>query len=31
LPAQRHFAFEQQAEPFRVIEAARFSLCVRVP
>jgi hypothetical protein len=31
LPAQRHFAFEREAEPFRVIEAARFSLCVRVP
>jgi hypothetical protein len=24
LPAQRHFAFEQQAAPFRVIKAARF-------
>jgi hypothetical protein len=31
LPAQRHFVFKQQAESFRVIEAARFSLCVRVP
>ncbi|MFZ1962224.1 MAG: hypothetical protein WAU78_01920 [Roseiarcus sp.] len=26
LPAPRHFVFEQQAEPFRVIEAARFGL-----
>ena len=24
LPAQRRFVFEQQAEPFGVIEAARF-------
>ena len=24
LPAQRHFVFQKQAEPFRVIEAARF-------
>ncbi len=26
LPAWRHFVFEQQAEPFRVIEVARFGL-----
>jgi hypothetical protein len=31
LPAQRHFVFEQQPDRFRVIEAARFLLCVRVP
>ena len=24
LPAQCHFVFEKQAEPFRVIEVARF-------
>ena len=31
LPAQRQLVFEQQAEPFGVIEAARFRLCVPVP
>ena len=31
LPAQRQLVLEQQAEPFGVIEAARFGVCVRVP
>ena len=30
LPAQRRLIFEKQAEPFGVIEAARFCFCFRV-
>ena len=30
LPAQRGFVFEQQAEPFRVIEATRFGFVFEV-
>ena len=31
LPAQRQFVFEQQSEPFGVIEAARFGFVFEFP